>query len=354
MGYRIVRKPSEAYIVRSGADYYAADDVTLQTSLGTTDQDYYAVLQNSVFGKILINSVTYLVATANLEMISDVSDYNPINSTDDVIPLRYAYGNQNGYVIGVGSELDGVYNNGTFTVGSGRVVVQGVEIDVDANGMSVAVDTASETRYYKIYLEVKFNQNINLYSATLRSGYSTVGYNEITIPTSSELINGGTAYLDLYWLKLNGTTEVESIKRVHQIDYAINLGRASDGSLYDEKDGAFIVKRKTLWSGDMDISDGQSHFIDGLDLRGKTIEVCVNNEKYYKFKYDDISGNYITNILESVSISASGVYEVSFTVFHDDGRTGFIVVTPFYHWDGTQGSISLGGFSITEIYEIIE
>lgn len=208
MGYRIVRKPSRAYIVRSGANYYAESDTTLQNSLGTTEQDYYGALVNTVYGLIYIENDTYLVATTDLEMVGDVSDYNQIQSMDDITPTRYGYGDQNGYVKGIGNELEGSYENGIFTISSGRVVVQGVEIDIDANGMSTILDIPplDVTWAYKIYLEVNFNRSINLYEVNLKSSYSTqykdgqtITGKYVVIPNSGELRNNETAYLELYW-----------------------------------------------------------------------------------------------------------------------------------------------------------
>lgn len=216
MGVRIVRKPSANYIVRSGANYYAEDDVNLENSLGTTDQDYYASLVNILWGKIHIDNTPYLVAIDDMEIQGRIEDYNTISSVDDIIGLRYAYGNQNGYAIGIGSELSASYENGTFTVNSGRAVIQGDEVDFDANGLSTTLDTGLETRYFKIYLKTNIDSNV----AELESYYSTVSYDDIPEPASGEVIGGNTAYLLLYTLKLNGAVEAEKNKIIRQIDYS--------------------------------------------------------------------------------------------------------------------------------------
>lgn len=215
MGVRVVRKPSANYIVRSGANYYAEDDVNLENSLGTTDQDYYASLVNILWGKIHIDNTPYLVSIDDMEIQGEIENYNTISNVDDIVGLRYAYGNQNGYAIGIGSELSANYENGTFTVNSGRAVIQGDEIDIDANGLSTTLDTTSGTRYFKIYLKTNLDSNV----AELESYYSSTSYDTISEPSSGDVISGNTAYLLLYTLELNGTTEVEKSKIVKPIYY---------------------------------------------------------------------------------------------------------------------------------------
>lgn len=151
-----------------------------------------------------------------IKIVRIPSETPNITNVDDIIPMRYAYGNQDGYVIGRGSELSGSYESGEFTVGSGRAVLQGVEVDIDANGVSATLDISGE-RYFKIYLKVDLETEI----AELESYYSTVGYDDIEDPQSAELIDlDDPAYLLLYTLKLNGTTEIEKTKIVKPINYS--------------------------------------------------------------------------------------------------------------------------------------
>ena len=137
---------------------------------------------------------------------------NVVN-VDDITAFRYAYGNQNGYKIGIGSELSANYENGVFTVGSGHAVIQGADYVVDGNGINTTLDTGVGTRYFKIYLKV------NLDTAELASYYSTNGYDNIPEPTSGSLIAGENVYMLLYTLKLDGATQTEISKVVKQIDY---------------------------------------------------------------------------------------------------------------------------------------
>lgn len=201
-----------------------------------------------------------------IKIVRTPSETPNITNVDDIIPFRYAYGNQDGYVIGRGSQLDGSYESGEFTVGSGRAVIQGVEVDIDANGISTTLDTALETRYFKIYLKVNLSNDV----AVLESYYSTVSYDEITDPTSSDLISGGNAYLLLYSLQLNGTTQVNIEKEVKQIEYSVGGGSS------------------ILWSGDVLVNTTGMVNIGNVNIKNKTVEIAVedsdNKVRYFKFK----------------------------------------------------------------------
>lgn len=163
-----------------------------------------------------------------IEIVRTPSETPNITNVDDIIPMRYAYGNQDGYVIGRGTELAGTYESGTFTVGSGRAVIQGVEVKIDANGESTSLNTATETRYYHIYLQVNLNSN----TVGLVNYYSTSSYDDIYKPQSADLLDNGTAYLLLHSIKLNGSTEAEKTKLVQPIYY---------------------YSRKLLWTGNAEI-----------------------------------------------------------------------------------------------------
>ena len=222
-----------------------------------------------------------------IKIVRTPSETPNITNVDDIIPFRYAYGDQNGYVISRGSELSGSYESGEFTVGSGRAVIQGVEVDIDANGISTTLDTASETRYFKIYLKVNLANDV----VVLESYYSTVSYDEITDPTSSDLISGGDAYLLLYTLELNGTVEVEKNKVVKEIEY-INPTAAAMKTDFSGNNasqfGDYIVsKKKLLWSGDFEFSSTEKEFtyMTGDSLIGKKIE--------FVFEQNYINGTYI-------------------------------------------------------------
>lgn len=217
MAISMVREPSAYYNARQGASYYAEDDVNLTTSLGTLSSDTSAILINLVYGKIILNNTIYLVSINDMEMTSDMKNYNSITNIDDIIPFRYAYGDQNGYVIGKGQELSYTINGRDFRVNSGRVVLNGVESDVDANGVTFTIDNASETRYYVVYYQVNLATNT---TDILLSNFSTTGYPVIDIGDDLTTNPSGLARMELYRFQTNGGVIENVEKIVKAIEYS--------------------------------------------------------------------------------------------------------------------------------------
>ena len=81
-----------------------------------------------------------------INFVRQPSETPNVRNIDDIIPFRYAYGNQNGYVKDKGNELSYTINGSNFRINSGRVVLQGVESDIDANGVTITVDNVATTR----------------------------------------------------------------------------------------------------------------------------------------------------------------------------------------------------------------
>lgn len=94
-----------------------------------------------------------------IEMVRVPSETPNISNTDDFVGLRYAYGNQNGYVINKGLECSFTPLSAKFRINSGRLVLQGVEVDIDANGVEVAIDNVANTQYHTVYLKVDLSTN---------------------------------------------------------------------------------------------------------------------------------------------------------------------------------------------------
>ena len=142
-----------------------------------------------------------------IRMVRQPSETPNVTNIDDIIPFRYAYGNQDGYVIGRGTELSYTIDGSTFRVNSGRVVLQGVETDIDANGVSFTIDNASETRYYSVYYEVNLATQT---TAIKLSNYSTSGLPSIDAGDDLTANSSGIARMLLYTLN----TKDGVIKRV--------------------------------------------------------------------------------------------------------------------------------------------
>lgn len=197
-----------------------------------------------------------------IKMVREPSETPNINNIDDIIPFRYAYGNQNGFVIGKGTEISNSVSGLNFTVNSGRLVLQGVECDIDATGVTITIDNIATKRYYTVYLEV----NLGLNTATIKSKYDTAAYPSIDAGDDLTENTTGVARLPLYrFTATSGVISdvnkvVESIKYVNE-DFIANV-KVNDASkvnnleIKQDENGVLkigdiiIPQKKLLWSGD--------------------------------------------------------------------------------------------------------
>lgn len=166
-----------------------------------------------------------------IEMVRIPSETPNISNTDDFVGLRYAYGNQNGYVIGKGQECSYTISDAKFRVNSGRLVLQGVECDIDANGVEITVDNVATTKYYTVYLQVNLATNeTKILAMSDTTGYPTIeSGNDLTQSTT------GTATMELY--RFEATSGV--ISNVSKVLKAIQYGRVEYNLMSESK----LVKR---------------------------------------------------------------------------------------------------------------
>lgn len=152
-----------------------------------------------------------------IKMVREPSEVPNITNVDDFVGLRYAYQNQDGYCLNKGRELDHQISGSTFTVLSGRLVIQGVECDIDANGVSIAVDSISGVRYHTVYAEV----SLATMSVSVKSMSSTVNYPEISVGDDLTENTIGVARLALYHLQSNSGAISSVTKVVNPIKHTL-------------------------------------------------------------------------------------------------------------------------------------
>ena len=142
-----------------------------------------------------------------------------VKNTDDIIPMRYAYGNQDGYVKDKGSEIGYEIIGTTFRVLSGRLVLQGVESDINANGVDIEITNDGNTNYYVVY----YNVNLGTNTVSVLATYSTSGYPEL--PENDDLTanTSGSARLVLYrFTATGGQISSESVEKVvKRVNYSV-------------------------------------------------------------------------------------------------------------------------------------
>ena len=150
-----------------------------------------------------------------ISMVRKPSETPNITNIDDIIPFRYAYGNQSGYVISRGAEVSHTVNGNQFTVNSGRLVIQGVESDIDSNGITLTIDSVSETRYYAVYHEINLATN----TSNIKVEFDTSTYPNITEGDDLTANSSGISRLVLYnFIAQSGVISGVS-KVVKAIDY---------------------------------------------------------------------------------------------------------------------------------------
>lgn len=181
-----------------------------------------------------------------IKMVREPSDTPNITNIDDIIPFRYAYGGQDGFVLGRGTEISNTISGLNFTINSGRLVLQGVECDIDASGVTVTIENIATKRYYTVYLQVNLATN----TATVLATYDTANYPNP--PVSDDLTENstGTAYLVLYHFTATSGVISEFEKIVQGIQYtgsALNNYDISKGTVEERltnlgfKQGTFTV-----------------------------------------------------------------------------------------------------------------
>lgn len=197
-----------------------------------------------------------------ISMVRKPSETPNITNIDDIIPFRYAYGNQSGYVISRGAEVSHTVNGNQFTINSGRLVIQGVESDIDSNGITLTIDAVSETRYYAVYHEINLATN----TSNIKVEFDTATYPNITEGDDLTANSSGIARLVLYnFIAQNGVISgVE--KKVKAIDYT---GTALVG--YDNSKGTVEERLTRLGFSEDDIIDLDGNVVGKVSRQGNYV-----------------------------------------------------------------------------------
>ena len=226
-----------------------------------------------------------------LKMLRQSSETPNIRNIDDFVPFRHAYNNQNGFIEGKGNEISYTINGSEFRLNSGRIVLQGVESDIDANGVSLLIDVVSEKRYYSVYYKV----NLATDSTSIETVYDIAGYPSVDSGDDLTENTSGSANLLLYrFLAENGVIS-EVVKIVEPIKYIQDLTVKSSENTnkvqgVDLKDstpsqfGDYLIKKyKLLYSG-----TDKSQTV--------TLAEAANNGDHLIVEYRSISGREIMDV----------------------------------------------------------
>ena len=306
-----------------------------------------------------------------IKMVREPSDTPNINNIDDIVPMRYAYGGQNGFVIGKGTEISNTVNGLNFTVNSGRLVLQGVECDIDATGVTITIDNIATKRYYTVYLEV----NLGLNTATIKDKYDTATYP--TIDAGDDLTENttGIARLPLYQFTATSgiigeiNKVVESVKYINSSITVNNSKQVNNLEIKQDENGVLkigdiiIPQKQLLWSpasGDYAVST-TSITLNSPISKGDVIEIAfvVGYTSQYdivpisKFRVGRNSIEIINNIGWSVSDSLIvNTIRIGISGYKDGA---YSQITFSNSTEATIGSSSRStAYYVFSVYKIIE
>jgi hypothetical protein len=150
-----------------------------------------------------------------VRLLREPSEAPNIQNHDDARMIRYAYGGYDGIVQGIGSEVSLAQQGQNIHLGSGLIVLQGWEIELDEDGFDIPMYKDSVRSYYCIYARV----NLLTQEATIGFTYSLDGY---TYPNTGEDLSTyptGTASLVLYTADSEEGNLVSSKRFVKIIPY---------------------------------------------------------------------------------------------------------------------------------------
>lgn len=259
-----------------------------------------------------------------ISMVRKPSETPNITNIDDIIPFRYAYGNQSGYVISRGAEVSHTVNGNQFTVNSGRLVIQGVESDIDANGITLTIDSVSETRYYAVYHEINLATN----TSNVKVEFDTATYPNITQGDDLTANSSGIARLVLYnFIAQNGVISGVN-KVVKAIDYT---GTALVG--YDTSKGTVEERLTKLGFSEDDIIDLDGNVVGHIMRQGNFVIGWLSDnfnrnrfgtlpERYRPKKQEEFGA--VSDIYITLSGNSGGAFLSNFT---NGGSTGVVTIT---------------------------
>lgn len=226
-----------------------------------------------------------------------------IQNIDDIRMVRYAYGNQNGYIKGYGAELSHNITGSTFIINSGIFVVQGAEVKVDANGWSESVSGVTNKRYYTVYGEV----NLALQTAEIKSKYSHATYPTIDAGDDLTQSTDGTARVELYRFTATNGVIADVKKVIKEIPYSIDMINQLINGI---KSGE--VKAKIAEYASDDTSKG-------------TIEERLTSLGFRQGNIEDSAGNIIGTVKRQGNyvICQGNGYKIGTDVFYATIPVGF-------------------------------
>lgn len=262
-----------------------------------------------------------------VEMVRKPSETPNIENVDDFIPLRYAYANQNGYVIGSGRIGTGIdteaytINGNTFTINSGRLVIQGIECDINTEH-SIVIDVSSTKRYCAVYLQVNLATNTSDIFVT----YDMLGTPIVDAGEDLTINSVGTARMVLFTFEVTNGIISNVVKVVRACEYSIPY-KIENGVLKFKN--IIIPQKKYIWEENITVTS----------LTEITLNEDLIDDDFFVIEYEisQQSGNIYKRKLVSYCTltEGSGVVNVSSQGWASSSY-GVSLFLPQIKWDNTK------------------
>lgn len=152
-----------------------------------------------------------------IKLVRKSSDVPNITNSDDAKMIRYAYGGYVGVVKGFGEELSLTIEGSKATIGSGRIVVDGWEIDIDGSGYEVS-HSGSSAQYYSVILTI----NLATETAMFRLVSGAV-YPDVSSGDDLTTYPNGSKEIVTHHLRSEGTVFMEGERVVPAIPYLLDV-----------------------------------------------------------------------------------------------------------------------------------
>ena len=321
----------------------------------------------------------------SIRLIRQESETPNVSNHDDARMVRYAYGGYDGFVKDRGQEIGHAISGTAFVVQSGVINLQGWEVEIDANGVSIPTSASvTNKQYYSVYLEV----NCATDTAEIKSLTDPAGYPEI--PESDDLTQNtiGTARLLLYHFTATGGVIADIEKIVQGIEYAGEVAEKLREELKGLEDGTIkpadslkvngleikrdasgilkigdtiISQKKLIWKN----NGGAVREISNIDLLNKKIQIDYNGRSSYftiTESYNDTKAEYLdfcgadARQYESAMIPEIRSYCFRYWYPSSQKRLELGIKELSYDFDQNKwyNAWLIGGLNIERIYEIIE
>lgn len=204
-----------------------------------------------------------------------------VTNLDDITSIRYSYGNQDGYVINKGQELSHTVNGQNFIINSGRIVLQGVESDIDDNGVSIFVDALSEKRYHLVY----YNVNMATDSVSVELLSSVSNYPNVDYGDDFNQVSSGISRLPLYkFTSQNGViSAVEKVVKPIEYSGKALVGYDSSKGTIEERLTRLGFKQGTMSLNSATISQNPTISVNSLKRQGNYVIFEFKSSGTFKY-----------------------------------------------------------------------